>query len=227
MAILIYRHSFSNSLFQNKVTDQLSPNATINLGGGFLSSIVAFDITSTNAEDTDGTNLDPFMQDLGFTRITAAGAKILDEVIHWGSFDVNDAPTSDVTAGDLGHSTNGDGGSEGPCYYDGTNWINNKAGSIYAGLPIDTTGGGIDFASITNSGSYTGAAGLYSATQASTSGTGSGAEFTVRLDGTGLITEIIKIDNPGSGYAANDTVTLSVSGPTENTAAVLTVNLIG
>ena len=121
MAILIYQHSFSNAPFQNKVANQLSPSATVNLLGGFLSPLVALDITSVNSDDTDGTNLDDFMAELGFTRVTSSGIKILDQTTHWGSFEVADAPTL-ASNGDDGFCTNGDAGIGRPVYYDGANW---------------------------------------------------------------------------------------------------------
>lgn len=124
MTILIYRHDFTDTDFLNKVANvALSEDATINDSGGFISQLVAFDITSTNTDDTDGSNLNSFMAARGFSLVTANGAKILDPVTHWGSFEVADAPSSGVVAGDLGYTPNGDAGSAANCYYDGANWV--------------------------------------------------------------------------------------------------------
>lgn len=124
MAILIYRHDFSDTEFLNKVaSNALSPDATINSAGGFFSQLVAFDITSTNAEDTDGTNLSEFMQSRGFTLVTATGAKILELRHDWGRFEVADAPSIGILDGDTGYCTDGDAGSPTNAYFDGTDWV--------------------------------------------------------------------------------------------------------
>lgn len=84
---------------------------------------------------------------------------------------------------------------------------------------------GVLTASITTPGVYTVLTdGDFPATQASTTGAGVGAEFTVTLT-AGVVTAFV-IDKTGSGYVVADTITLLVVGPTETTAAVLTVDSI-
>ena len=76
-------------------------------------------------------------------------------------------------------------------------------------------------------------AGNYAAVQRSTTGSGSGATFTVTLSAAGFLTSctaVASIDSAGSGYAVNDTITLdltSVADSNERTYAVLEVDSIG
>ena len=84
----------------------------------------------------------------------------------------------------------------------------------------------VDAASVAAGGTYTGSDNDYPATQASTSGSGTGAEFTVTLAG-GTITAVVSLDKLGEGYAIGDTITLAVVGPTETVAAVLDVDAVG
>ena len=76
-------------------------------------------------------------------------------------------------------------------------------------------------------------AGNYAAIQRSTSGSGSGATFTVTIGLSGfaiVVTAVSSIDSAGSGYAVNDTITLdltSVADTNERTYAVLEVDSIG
>lgn len=80
--------------------------------------------------------------------------------------------------------------------------------------------------SINTAGTYTGGtAGDYTVTQASTSGTGTGIEFVVTTDGTTVTA--VYISDGGSGYAAGDTVTISVpTGHTETVAAIIDIDTI-
>ena len=223
MPILIYRQDFSDSPFLNEISNRaLSQDATVNLAGGFLSKLVAFDITSTDPDDTDGTNLDPFMARLGFTRISVAGAKILDTVAHWGSFEVADAPAANVSNGDLGFCVDGNLGFPSTVEYDGivaSQWVNS-----HSKAPLSVAG--VATASVFSGGTYTGTDGNYSATQQSTTGLGQGAEFTVTLT-AGAITAVVSVDTPGSRYNPFDSITINVlGGPTETVPAVLTVDSI-
>ena len=92
------------------------------------------------------------------------------------------------------------------------------------GGTVVTVAGLVATASINNAGSYTGD-GTYTATQASTSGVGSGAIFTVTIT-AGIIASIDSIDSSGSGYAPADTITLAIVGPAETTAGILDVDSI-
>jgi len=82
---------------------------------------------------------------------------------------------------------------------------------------------GITAVSVNSGGTYTGADGDYPATQASTSGSGTDAEFTVTL-ASGAVAGVALIDEGGTNYAVPDTITLTVIGPTETVAAVLNVD---
>lgn len=220
MAILIYRLSFNNGPFQAAIAARaLSSDATINNANAFLAPIVAFDITSTNAEDTDGTNLDPFMEDLGFTRVTDNGSKVLDDISYWGQFDVVDAPSEHVEAGNKAFCNDGFAGEPGPVWYDGDTWRNDSDRSLIS------NGTGVNVASVNNAGLYVGADGDYVATQASTSGSGVLATFIVTIT-AGVVASVASITNRGYDYAASDTITLTVIGITETTAAVLNVDSI-
>lgn len=88
--------------------------------------------------------------------------------------------------------------------------------------------------SINNAGSFKNvSAGNYAAIQRSTSGSGTGATFTVTLAISGpsiIITAIASIDSGGSGYAVSDTITLdltSVADGDEKTYAILDVDSLG
>lgn len=83
---------------------------------------------------------------------------------------------------------------------------------------------GVAVWSISNAGDYVGADGDYPATQASTTGNGSGATFTATLAG-GVVTSV-QVTAVGSGYAVGDTITLALVGPTENTPAVIAVDYV-
>lgn len=83
---------------------------------------------------------------------------------------------------------------------------------------------GVLTVSIGAGGTFTGSDGDYSATQASTSGSGTGATFIVTIT-TGAITAV-KVVNTGTGYAATDTIVPAVSGVTETVAASITVDSI-
>jgi hypothetical protein len=78
-------------------------------------------------------------------------------------------------------------------------------------------------ASVNAGGTYVGGDGDYPATQASTSGLGVGAEFTVTLL-AGTITAVVSVDEIGSDYEVADTITLLVVGPAQTVAAVLAVD---
>lgn len=215
MPISIYRHDFSNASFLNDVANQLSSSATINSAGGFLSQLVAFDITSVNAEDTDGTNLDPFMESLGFQRLASAGVKILDASTHWGSFDVSDAPTADVTAGDIGYCVDGYQGNPALVWYDGTNWRLTRTNEI---ITSSVSGSTVATVTITDAGSGN-PNGSYVAYQNSTSGNGFGADFNITVAG-GAIT-VATVNTPGNNYIVSDT--LEIFGQNQLLNGTLTV----
>ena len=81
---------------------------------------------------------------------------------------------------------------------------------------------GVLTATVNAGGTFTGlTAGDFPATQASSSGAGTGAEFTVTLT-AGAVTAAV-VTSTGSGYLVADTITLTVVGPTESVAAVLDV----
>jgi len=77
-------------------------------------------------------------------------------------------------------------------------------------------------ASVNDGGSYAGD-GVFEATQASTSGAGTGASFTVTVTG-GEVVSVDGVITPGSGYVAGDTITVTVAG--EIAAAVLDVDAV-
>ena len=66
--------------------------------------------------------------------------------------------------------------------------------------------------------------GDFTATQASTDGSGSGAEFSVTI-AAGVIS-VITLTKTGTGYIPTEAVTLAVAGSTPGTAAVVTVSTI-
>lgn len=82
---------------------------------------------------------------------------------------------------------------------------------------------GVLTATVNAGGTYTGVTtGTFTATQSTTSGSGTGAEFTVTL-AAGAVTAAV-VTKTGSGYEVADTITLTVAGgPVETTAAVLDV----
>lgn len=84
--------------------------------------------------------------------------------------------------------------------------------------------GAVISATVSNGGDYTGTAdGDYPATQASTSGSGTGATFTVTI-ASGVISAVAAVTASGGGYVATDTITLAVGGgATEVSAGVLAV----
>lgn len=84
---------------------------------------------------------------------------------------------------------------------------------------------GVVTASVNDGGTYTGDDGDYEATQASTSGSGTGAKFTVTV-AAGAVTAVASVDFSGGGYVVADTITLAIPGLTETTAAVLDVDSI-
>lgn len=85
---------------------------------------------------------------------------------------------------------------------------------------------GILTVSLTAGGTFTGLTdGDFEATQASTTGTGTGATFTVTL-AAGAMTAIKLVKEHGAGYAAAEVITLLISGPTESVAATVTVDSI-
>lgn len=202
MAILIYRHDFSNNDFTSRIENQISGAATINNSGGFLSQLFAIDITSPDTDDTDGTNLDPFMSNLGFQRLPSAGVKILDLSTHWGSFSVADAPTTDVTSGDIGHCIDGYQGNPALVWNDGINWRLARTNEI-----ITSTVSGATVATVTISDAGSGNPnGNYVAYQNTTSGSGFGADFNITVAG-GAIT-VATVNNPGNNYSVSDTIQL-------------------
>ena len=90
---------------------------------------------------------------------------------------------------------------------------------------IRMTNTGVLTASVNTPGLFTGLTdGTFPATQASTSGSGTGAEFEVTLV-AGAVTAAVPTKT-GNGYVVADTITLVVVGPTETTAAVLDVDTI-
>lgn len=84
---------------------------------------------------------------------------------------------------------------------------------------------GVLTASINTAGVAYASDGVFTATQASTSGSGSGAEFTVTIT-SGVLASIDSIDKTGSGYAVADTITIAIAGNTPTTPAVIDVDSI-
>ncbi len=84
--------------------------------------------------------------------------------------------------------------------------------------PMGTTA-----ASVNAGGSYAPDGVGLAATQASTSGTGTGASFTVTIAG-GVVTTVDSIVTEGEGYSVGDTITITVAG--EIVAAVLDVDTV-
>ena len=88
---------------------------------------------------------------------------------------------------------------------------------------IKLTNTGVLTVSITTAGTgYTD--GTFTATQGATSGTGKNAEFEVTI-AAGAVTAV-KVLETGSGYAATDTIDLTIVGNAATTDAVLTVDSI-
>ena len=84
---------------------------------------------------------------------------------------------------------------------------------------------GVLTATVNAGGTFTGLTdGVFPATQASTSGVGIGAEFSVTLV-AGAVTAAA-VTKTGSGYVVADTINLAVVGPTESVPAVLDVATI-
>lgn len=220
---LVYRLGYEDGPFQDAISNRaLSQDATIDNANAFLAPIWAITITSTNAEDTDGTNLDPFMAQYGFSRISGADEKVQDPISHWGSFETADAPSGGVTTGDLGHCTDGDFGQGAPVWFDGTDWRVTYTNAV---IDSSTPTGGVAFAVVFSGGTFTGATdGDYTATQASTSGSGTGATFTVTI-ASNTVTAVVGVDTAGTGYAGSDTINITVTGMggTQDTDPVLTV----
>lgn len=84
---------------------------------------------------------------------------------------------------------------------------------------------GVLTVSINDAGLTYDADGVFTATQASSSGAGTGAEFTVTI-AAGVLDSVDEILKTGSGYAATDTITLAIVGSTPGTPAVLDVDTI-
>jgi hypothetical protein len=100
--------------------------------------------------------------------------------------------------------------------------IDGHAPLQFLALADDT--GGTSTAGVVSGGGYTGDDGDYPATQAASSGLGSGAEFTLTVAG-GVVTGVATVDAPGSGYRPGEfiTTTISVVGLTQTLSAVLSV----
>lgn len=123
MALIAYRGDGNNEFVLNKLRDQLSTTATLTSVNGLFSAIRVIDALEGDGNDlTVGGNLDTAMEELGFTRLSGSQTKIFDQIQHWGSFEVADAPTLDLTTGDMAFCTNGDAGVGRPVYWDGVNW---------------------------------------------------------------------------------------------------------
>ena len=90
-------------------------------------------------------------------------------------------------------------------------------------LTIRALDTGVLTATVNAGGTYTGVTdGTFAATQASTSGSGTGAEFSVTLV-AGAVTAA-SVTKTGSGYVVADTINLSIAGgPVESIVAVLDV----
>lgn len=67
--------------------------------------------------------------------------------------------------------------------------------------------------------------GAFTATQASTSGTGTGATFDVVI-AAGVLSSIASVATTGSGYVVADTITIAIAGSTPGTPAVIDVSTI-
>jgi len=86
-------------------------------------------------------------------------------------------------------------------------------------------GKGVATSSVAAGGTYIPDGVGLAATQASTSGSGTGATFTVTVAGNTVAT-VDSIVTPGSGYAATDTITLTIAGQQGDDAAVINVDTI-
>jgi len=83
---------------------------------------------------------------------------------------------------------------------------------------------GVLTATVSTAGTSYATDGTFTANQASTTGSGTGAQFTVVI-ASGVITSAT-VAETGSGYAASDTITLVIAGNTPTTAGVMTVATI-
>jgi hypothetical protein len=84
---------------------------------------------------------------------------------------------------------------------------------------------GVLTASINDAGLTYDVDGVFTATQASSSGAGTGAEFTVTI-AAGVLASIDEILKTGSGYAAAEVITIAIVGSTPGTAADIDVDTI-
>jgi hypothetical protein len=84
---------------------------------------------------------------------------------------------------------------------------------------------GVLTASINDAGLTYDADGVFTATQASSTGAGTGAEFTVTI-AAGVLASIDEILKTGSGYAAAEVITIAIVGSTPGTPADIDVDTI-
>lgn len=104
-----------------------------------------------------------------------------------------------------------------------------SASKVYLGTDLVwPPASGFATGTISNGGSIKAINNTYSATQYSTSGSGSGATFTVTL--VSRVATSFTITAGGTGYAVGDTVTLDITGVSaanQTTRVVLTVSTLG
>lgn len=84
---------------------------------------------------------------------------------------------------------------------------------------------GVLTASINDAGLTYDVDGVFTATQASSTGAGTGAEFTVTI-AAGILASIDEILKTGSGYAAAEVITIAIVGSTPGTPAQIDVDTI-
>lgn len=175
-------------------------------------------LTTSNIVEDDETEWVAGTYATGVRRMVATGTPDIHKVYEViASPDTDTNPTTDQEAAPVGSG--------------GANWL--EIGStnrwrMFREKANEKTlsSDAVNVASITNAGLGYSSDGQFTATQASTSGTGTGAEFTVTIAG-GVVTSIDAVLSGGSGYAKTDTITIDIASLTETTPAVFTVDGLG
>ena len=103
---------------------------------------------------------------------------------------------------------------------DGSRYLPFK--TVYKALSVATSGDVVDFDTIT--GGTGGTPGTYDITQTSSSGSGTGVQVRVVLDGSS--TPSVVVTNGGSGHAAGDVITFSDSGSQLAGATSITITVV-